>query len=94
VGNERLPQVDEALIGGRGYDPMHELMRAVILRTVDDYNSTGEFHDEAVDYMFSEEEEYIFSFRAICKHLGIDPDKTRHAIMNATHRISTRRRAA
>ena len=40
------------------------------------------------------DEEYIFSFRAICKHLGMDPDKTCHAIMNATHRISTRRRAA
>jgi len=94
VSGEKLPQMDMSYHGGNGYDPMHELMRAIILRAIDDYNSTGELHDEAIEYLFSEEEEYIFSFRAICKHLGFDPGKTRHMIMNATHRISTRRRAA
>ncbi|NLF26128.1 MAG: hypothetical protein GX589_10810, partial [Deltaproteobacteria bacterium] len=41
-----------------------------------------------------EDDDYIFSFAAICRHLGLDPSKTRHAIMTATRRISTRRRAA
>ena len=92
--SESLPQMDAAYLLGTGYDSVNELMRAIILRTIEDYNSGGEFYDEAMAYMSDEEEEYIFSFRAICKHLGMDPDKTRYAVMNATHRISTRRRAA
>lgn len=91
---ENLPQMDLSQMWGSGYDPVHELMRAMILRTVEDYNSKGEFREEALEYLYSEEEEYILSFRAICRHFGFDPDKTRYAIMNATHRISTRRRAA
>jgi len=79
---------------GKGYDSINELMRAIILRTIEDFNSGGELRDEAIAYMTDEEEEYIFSFRAICSHLGFDPDKTRYSIVNATHRISTRRRAA
>ena len=92
--SEKLPQMDAAYLYGRGYDSINELMRAIILRTIEDYNSGGELHEEAVQYLFDEEEEYIFSFNAICRHLGFDPGKTRHSIMHATHRISTRRRAA
>lgn len=89
-----LPQMDGAYLLGRGYDPINELMRAIILRVVDDYNSIGEFHDEAMAYLHDEDDEYIFSFLAICRHLGFDPDKTRQSIMYPTHKISTRRRAA
>jgi hypothetical protein len=92
--SEKLPSMDLGYLGGRGYDAINELMRAIILRTIEDYNSQGEFREEAIEYLFDEEEEYIFSFRAICRHLGFDPEKTRHSIMHATHRISTRRRAA
>lgn len=94
MSSERLPQMDLSHSWGNGYDPVHELMRAIILRAVEDYNSKGELKEEAIEYMTSEEEEYIFSFRAICRRFGFDPDKTRYAIMNANHRISTRRRAA
>ncbi|MBX7143251.1 MAG: hypothetical protein K1X79_02260 [Oligoflexia bacterium] len=94
VSSDKLPSMDLSYMGGRGYNSINELMRAIILRTIEDYNSGGELHIEAVDYLMDEEEEYIFSFRAICRHLGFDPDKTRYQIMNATHRISTRRRAA
>lgn len=91
---DRLPYMDMSYLGGKGYSPISELMRAIILRTIEDYNSDGELRDEAIAYMFDEEDQYIFSYRFICKHLGFDPDKARHHIMNATHRISTRRRAA
>ncbi len=95
VGKEKLPQMDLSINGGKGYNPLHELMRAIILRAVDDFHTkSGEVREEAIEYMESEEEEYIFSFIAICKHLGFDPAKTKYAIMNAQHRISTRRRAA
>ncbi|RIL07330.1 MAG: hypothetical protein DCC75_10095 [Proteobacteria bacterium] len=92
--SESLPRMDDAYLLGNGYDPVNELMRAIILRTIEDYHSKPEFRQEAIDYMFDEEEEYIFSFRAICRHLGMDPDKARFYIMNAKERISTRRRAA
>ena len=94
MSSEKLPQMDLSFNGGKGYSALSELMRAMILRAVDDFNSTGEHHDEAIDWLFSEEEEYIFSFRAICQTLGFDPEKTRERIMNPTHKISTRRRAA
>lgn len=92
--SEKLPQMDLGYLGGRGYDSINELMRAIILRTIEDFNSGGEFRAEALEYLFDDEEEYIFSFNAICRHLGFDPEKTRHSIIHATHRISTRRRAA
>ena len=94
MSGEKLPQMDLSFMWGNGYDPVHELMRAIILRTVEDFNSKAEFRQEAIDYLHDDEEEYIFSFRAICKHFGFCPEKTRYAIMNAKHRISTRRRAA
>ena len=99
MSKEGLPTIDTSVNGGNGYNPINELMRAIILRTIEDYNSGGELMQEAITYMSgdsdnSDDEEYIFSFSAICQHLGLDPDKTRYAIMNATHRISTRRRAA
>ncbi len=98
----KLSQQDPAYTTDKGYDPVCELMRAIILRTVDDYNAGGDYKKEAIDYMFdktgdkifydNEDDQYIFSFSAICKHLELDPAKTRFAIMNAEHKISTRRR--
>jgi hypothetical protein len=91
---DKLPQIDMSFDLGKGYDPINELMRAIILRTIEDFNSGGILHTEAVEYLTDEEDDYIFSFHAICRHLGFDPSKTRHSIMFATRRISTRRRAA
>ena len=94
VNSDNLPVMDSAFGASKGYDPVNELMRALILRAIEDLNKPGELRDEAVQYLESEEDEYIFSFIAICRHLGFDPAKTKYAIMNADHRISTRRRAA
>ena len=92
--SSKLPGMDVAYLLGKGYDPINELMRAIVLRAIEDYNSKAEFKQEAIDFFEDEEEEYIFSFKAICQHLGFDPGKTREAIYNAKHKISTRRRAA
>lgn len=94
MSSDKLPQVDMAYDLGKGYDAISELMRAMVLRTIEDYQSGGELREEAVNYMEDQEDDYILSFRVICTHLGLDPDKTRHMIMNANRRISTRRRAA
>jgi hypothetical protein len=93
-GKDSLPHMDGSYLGGNGYNPINELMRAIILRTIEDFNSGGIFQAEAIAYMEDEDEEYIFSFYSICKHLGLDPKKTHHQISTTTRRISTRRRAA
>lgn len=92
--SDKLPQIDMSYDVGKGYDPINELMRAIILRVIEDFNSGGELQTEAIEYLTDEEDDYIFSFQAICRHLNFDPGKTRHSIMFATRRISTRRRAA
>ena len=96
--SDKLPQIDMSYDPGKGYDPINELMRAIILRAIEDYNSPGELKEGALEYFFADDDEndddYIFSFSAICKHLGLNPEKTRYMIMNAKHKISTRRRAA
>ena len=80
---------------GKGYVAENELMRAIILRAIEDYrNGKGEARDEAIEYLNDEDDEYVFSFIAICRHLGFDPGKTREKILHGTKRISTRRRAA
>lgn len=100
-GKDSFPQIDLSINGGRGYVPENELMRAIILRVIEDLKTPGENYDDAMAYMFDddddESDEYIFSFRSICKYLGLDPVSARDSILEsiaAGRRISTRRRAA
>lgn len=76
------------------YNPLSELMRAIILRVIDDYATGGELQQEAAEYLESEEEDYIFSFRAICRHFGFNVDLTRQHIISPKEKIRTRRRAS
>jgi hypothetical protein len=87
-------QMDSSYRYGSTFNAMNELMRAIILRVIEDYNSGGELRADAIEYLNNPEEEYIFSFVAITRHLGLDPEKTKYQIMNTQKRISTRRRAA
>ncbi|HMO02976.1 MAG TPA: hypothetical protein PKD37_08270 [Oligoflexia bacterium] len=94
-----LPQFDMAYDLGSGYCPIKELMRAMILRAVEDYHCGGTFREDALTYMLDQDsddlrDEYVFSFSSVCKYLGLDPAKTREQIINTKTRISTRRRAA
>lgn len=106
----KLPQMDDAYTHGRGYDAISELMRAIILRTIEDIRHGGEFRQDAIDYLYAGfeddsneneatiDEEYIFSFKAICNTLGMNAEMARDNIIKAAlhgeRRISTRRRAA
>ena len=86
--------MDIAYLDAQGYSALSELMRAMILRTIEDLQSGGELREEAIQYLMTEDEEYVLSFTSICRHFGFDPQKTRDAILNAKSRIKTRRRAA
>ena len=90
----RLPQMTGGVTCEATYSPLSELMRAIILRVVDDFNAGHEFRAEAIEYMADEDEDYIFSFLNICAHFSLDPMKTRQNIMYPPHRIATRRRAS
>jgi len=95
VGNsDRLPEMDLAYLGGKGYTAVSELMRAMILRTIEDLSSGPELRQEALEYLMDEDEEYVLSFNSICRYFGFNPEKTRHAILNSKTKIRTRRRAA
>ena len=92
--SDRLPEMDLAYLGGKGYTAVSELMRAMILRTIEDLSGGPELRQEALDYLMDEDEEYVLSFHSICRYFGFNPEKTRHAILNSKTKIRTRRRAA
>jgi hypothetical protein len=86
--------MDIAYLEGKGYTAVSELMRAMILRTIEDLNAGPELREEAIAYLTDDDEEYVLSFNSICRYFGFDPEKTRYAILNAKTKIRTRRRAA
>lgn len=92
--SDRLPEMDLAYLDGNGYSAVSELMRAMILRMIEDLQSGPELREEALTYLMSDDDEYVLSFISICRYFGFDPLKTRYAILNAKARIRTRRRAA
>jgi len=90
----KLPQIDMSYDPGKGYNAITELMRAIILRVIEDFKTGGQLREEALAYMYDSEDEYIFSFLSICSYLGFDPVAVRYQIINSKRKISTRRRAA
>jgi len=90
----KIPFLQIDAEGGTGSvsESVSELMRAMILRTIEDFRGGERLKVKALDYMFRDDDDYILSFRSICHHFGMDPVRTRRAIMTTGERISTRRR--
>ena len=53
--------------------PEKSLLRAVLLNAIADVNRNDEHSRKAKDYFLSREDDYIFSFQAVCSYLNIDP---------------------
>jgi hypothetical protein len=53
--------------------PEKSLLRAVLLNAIADVNRNDEHSRKARDYFLSREDDYIFSFQAICSYLNIEP---------------------
>jgi hypothetical protein len=53
--------------------PERSLLRAILVNAIADANRNDEHSRRARDYFLSKEDDYIFSFQAICSYLGIDP---------------------
>jgi hypothetical protein len=53
--------------------PEKGLLRAILLNAISDMNRSDEHSRRAKDYFLSKEDDYIFSFQAICSYLHINP---------------------
>lgn len=53
--------------------PERSLLRAILLNAIADVNRNDEHSRKARDYFLSKEDDYIFSFQAVCSYLNIDP---------------------
>lgn len=53
--------------------PEKGLLRAILLNAIADMNREDEHARKARAYFLSGEDDYIFSFQAVCSYLNIDP---------------------
>lgn len=53
--------------------PEKSLLRAILLNAIADMNRHDETSRKAREYFLSKEDDYIFSFQAICSYLQINP---------------------
>lgn len=53
--------------------PERGLLRAILLNAISDMNREGEHARKARSYFLSKEDDYIFSFQAVCSYLNINP---------------------
>lgn len=51
----------------------HNLMRAILRGAMEDLHQRGDYARHARLFFLSNEDEYLFSFRSICSHLGLCP---------------------
>ncbi len=76
---------------------LSELMRAIILRAIEDLRQGGEIAEDARRFFmdYNLDDDHPFSFRSICNYLGLNAELTRDKIFETlenNYRISTRRR--
>lgn len=63
---EDFPALDPAM-------PEKNLLRALLVTAMADVKKTGQIRKRALDYFFSTNDDYAFSFEAVCDYLDIDP---------------------
>jgi hypothetical protein len=53
--------------------PEKSLLRAILLNAIADINRHDETSRKAREYFLSKEDDYVFSFQAVCSYLQINP---------------------
>ena len=53
------------------------LMRAILQTAMDDVRKSGDLYRDARNYLLSNADFYVFSFRSICAHLNLCPTTIR-----------------
>jgi hypothetical protein len=51
------------------------LLRAILETALSDLEREGELAEKAKEFLLSEENDYLFSFRSICSYLQVDPER-------------------
>ncbi len=68
--------------------PEKSLLRAVLQNAISDMNREGEFSRRARDFFLNKEDDYIFSFQAICSYLDINPERVLVVVgLNKEHKL-------
>lgn len=78
-------------------NPLGTLMRAILIKAIEDFQKGGQLRRDAMRYMFeslSEKEDHVFSFASICETLQLDPQSVRTRIVSLTKPVRFRRRVA
>jgi len=55
--------------------PEKNLLRAVLMSALSDVKKDGELGRKATEFFLNVDEDYLFSFRAICDFLSVDPKR-------------------
>lgn len=56
-------------------EPERNLLRAILMSALNDIQKGGSLEEDARSFFLSEEDDYVFSFRAICDFLNLDPSQ-------------------
>ncbi|MCI5064455.1 hypothetical protein MRY87_01885 [bacterium] len=56
-------------------EPERNLLRAILMSALNDIQKGGRLEEEAKTFFLSEEDDYIFSFQAICSFLQLDAEQ-------------------
>ena len=55
--------------------PEKNLLFAILMNAMSDLKKEGDLNRKATEFFLSGEDDYVFSFRAICDYLNIDPKR-------------------
>lgn len=55
--------------------PEKNLLLAILVSAMNDLKNKGRVGRQAQEFFLNDDQEYIFSFRAICEQLEVSPDK-------------------
>ena len=61
-------------------EPERNLMRAVLRSAMEDVKKNGEAHRDALRFLNSDDDGYLYSFASICNHLNICPRTIRRVL--------------
>lgn len=61
-------------------EPERNLMRAVLRSAMEDIKKNGEAHRDALRFLSSDDDGYLYSFASICNHLNICPRTIRRVL--------------
>lgn len=78
-------------------NPLATLMRAILLKAIEDFQKGGHLRRDALRYLhekLSEHDDHVFSFQSICESLQLDPHSVRTRITGLTKPVRFRRRVA